>query len=171
MWPIAGEFLGDSRSLNERATRLKGSDSNADANKEGLRLEMNGGMHGSIKQKALIEFICDRNKTGLEGLPARRSVMRSEPRADNGSDDGDNGEEGGKKEDGSEKEGDGAQHGESSALELVSYLQSANSDGEEVGVLRLEWRTKYACEDIKETDPAPSKGKGGWGFFTWFIIM
>lgn len=40
--------------------------------------------------------------------------------------------------------------------------------GEETDVLRLEWRTRHACED----DVSGGKGKGGhWGFFTWFILM
>lgn len=38
----------------------------------------------------------------------------------------------------------------------------------EVDVLTLEWRTKYACENV---EGGAGKEKGNWGFFTWFIIM
>lgn len=39
----------------------------------------------------------------------------------------------------------------------------------EVDVLTLEWRTKFACENVE--GGGGGKEKGNWGFFTWFIIM
>jgi hypothetical protein len=44
-----------------------------------------------------------------------------------------------------------------------------NKDDENVEVLRLEWRTLYACEDYKQKKDAERRAH--WGFFTWFIIM
>lgn len=49
-----------------------------------------------------------------------------------------------------------------------SFVSYGAPDGEETDVLRLEWRTRHACED----DVSGEKGKGGhWGAFTWFILM
>ncbi|KAK6352957.1 hypothetical protein TWF696_004949 [Orbilia brochopaga] len=46
------------------------------------------------------------------------------------------------------------------ALKVVGYDRST---------LRLEWKTKHACENaLKDT---PSGSKGSWGFFTWFIVI
>merc|ERR1712000_711808 len=72
---IAGnlENTGGS-SFEYEATRLKTSDSRDDSKKEGLRLVLKGGKHplnGPRKerreQQAVIEFLCDKEKTGLEG--------------------------------------------------------------------------------------------------------
>jgi len=52
------------------------------------------------------------------------------------------------------------------SLTFVSYGPVEGRENMEV--LRLDWRTKYACEDFE--DDADGK-KGGWGFFTWFILM
>lgn len=46
------------------------------------------------------------------------------------------------------------------ALKVVSYDQST---------LVLEWKTKHACEGAM--DKTPGDSKGGWGFFTWFIVI
>lgn len=49
-----------------------------------------------------------------------------------------------------------------------SFVSYGAPEGEETDVLRLEWRTRHACED----DVSGEKGKGGhWGVFTWFILM
>ena len=55
-------------------TRLKTSDSKSDSDKEGLRLALKGGKHPlngpaqeKKEQKAIIEFLCDPDKTGTEG--------------------------------------------------------------------------------------------------------
>jgi len=127
--PIAGD-LGDkdSTKLNPNYTRLKSSSAEADANKEGVRVELHGGMYPSgdnaRNQKAVVEFTCDKDKTGLEGQERDGKVI------------------------------DGAK-----SLKYLAY---------EGGVLKLEWRTKQACEQ-----QAGGGGDGGshWGFFTWFIIM
>ena len=52
------------------------------------------------------------------------------------------------------------------SLTFVSYGQVEGKENLEV--LRLNWKTKYACEDYAGSDEAK---KSGWGFFTWFVLM
>lgn len=124
--PIAGDF--GTAKLSPTYTRLKSSTAEADANKEGVRVELHGGEYppgdGGKKQKAVVEFICDKDKTGLEG-----------------------------------QERDGKTVAGERSLKYLGY------DGD---VLKLQWRTKQACEQQTGSD-----GDGGsqWGFFTWFIII
>ena len=140
--------------MNAKWERLKGSKSNEDSEKEGLILEMNGGFlqdDSRKAQKAIVEFLCDRNRVGDENLW-------------NGEDKYEDGKEKDRRE---EKEGE--KEGEedmSPSLEFVRYDTTSDKD---VDVLRLKWRTKYACEDSKrELDHEREKH---WGFFTWFILM
>lgn len=134
-----------------------------------MRVELNGGRYPfdnskGQTQKAIIEFVCDPERTGLEGVGADdREKLEDEPterrrlaRAEDG-----------------EKEGEGEKDGDKekneSSLQFVSY--KFEEDGKsETEVLRLNWRTKYACEGQTEHTPSPSKSKS-WGFFTWFLIM
>ena len=53
------------------------------------------------------------------------------------------------------------------SLTFVSY----GSIDDKTDVLRLNWRTKYACEDFEDDDDESSSKGSHWGFFTWFIIM
>ena len=68
---------------------------------------------------------------------------------------------------GADGEGKGDEGKEDDGLGFVSY--GAAEEEEETDVLKLEWRTRRACEgDMRRGE----KGKGGhWGFFTWFILM
>lgn len=160
--PIAGDYPHSGRPLDPQWTRLPSSGSHADTDKEGLRVELNGGKFpfdkkSGAQQKALVEFICDRERTGLEGdeedaeeATVKRNAAR---RADQGGEeDGDN--------DGEEED--------KRSLKFISYKPEGEKN---IGVLRLEWRTKYACEGQKRSDDEPAKAKGHWGFFTWFIIV
>ncbi len=148
--PIAGELRDyGGYDLDAKWERLKGSKSNIDFKKEGLILELNGGFvvnNGkNRKQKAIVEFLCDKTRVGDENLW--------------------NGED--KYDEGKEKREDGAPEDDAStpSLEFVAY----DTSDADVDVLRLKWRTKYACEDTKpEQDAERSRH---WGFFTWFIIM
>jgi hypothetical protein len=108
-----------------------------------------------INQRAIIEFVCDKERTGLEG------------------EEKDNGEHDDKDED---KEGEKrrmvARNGESGkcedsdkSLRFCGYEFEEPTTDTKVQTLRLEWRTKHACED------APAEPGSHWGFFTWFIIM
>jgi hypothetical protein len=160
--PIAGQYAGShGRFLDPEWTRLKDSASHDDSSKEGLRLEMHGGRYPFEKsngrqQKAIIEFQCDRNRTGLEGVETDKRdkidedqeslMLRSE------SDD--------KKE-----------PADDASLQLVSYKPEGEGD-DEFDVLRLHWKTKYACEGMLDHEPSSgNKSSSHWGFFTWFLIM
>lgn len=158
--PIAGEFTtSHGRGLDPKVTRLKGSAAHEDAEREGVRIELNGGKYPENKegrrQKAIIEMICDPELTGLEGFEEEKKAVR---RAEKEEGDGDD-----------EVELPDLDKGKS--LQFVSYRQEGDEDSK-VGVLRLKWKSKYACEGAADAPPPPGKGKtGGWGFFTWFLIM
>jgi autophagy-related protein 27 len=151
--PIAGELKGQGGGdMNPKFERLKTSASHSDSEKEGVRVEMNGGYRtlesGTHRnQKAIVEFICDRNTEGVENLYdpkdeyAEEKVKRAE----------------GDKEDEDDPK--------SSSLKFVRWDEEEG----DTDILRLEWRTKYACEDSKGEQDA-EKGSH-WGFFTWFILM
>lgn len=124
--------------LDPHWARLKSSASSADREKEGIRLEMNGGKYEGRKQKAIIEFLCNAKSE------ERRRDMSAVA-----------------EEDGQEGEEADDEHG--GKLKLLSW-----EDEEDIKVLRLEWITKYACEDADDGNDSSS---GHWGFFTWFILM
>jgi len=126
--------------LDPQYTRLKTSSSHADSQLEGIRMELKGGKYVKKKQKAVIEFLCSRDD---ESAAEKR--------------DDEEGDEEGK--DKSQEEVDDGQGGR---LKFLSY-----EDVEDEDILRLQWKTKYACEDAKDVG-----GKsGGWGFFSWFFFM
>jgi len=135
--PVAGNFDSSTgQSLDPRVTRLKAQDSGSD----GLEIELNGGNYNKVKQRAVIQLQCDKDRTGNDEEKRKRD------------DD--------KDEDEDEDEPP------ASSLSFVSYGQA---DGKaKVEVLRLNWKTKYACEDYADSDEAK---KAGWGFFTWFILI
>jgi len=152
--PIAGnlrDFGGGD--LDAKPTRFKGSDATADAGKEGLRIVLNGGKFpldaSGRKQKAVVEFICDRERTGLEhdDYDPEDKYKDDEKRgldyrADNGT-------------------------STKASLRFVDY--GPQTDESDTDVLRLEWLTKYACEDQKSKDDAEKPAS--WGFFAWFLII
>ncbi|KAF2461970.1 autophagy-related protein 27 [Lineolata rhizophorae] len=173
--PIAGDYpTSNGRALDPMWTRLRDSASNTDSNKEGLRLELHGGKYPEKrkgqKQKAVIEFLCDPDRTGLEGIDgsslgpsegevesalaaAERRIRREEPEGD-GDDSGDD-------DDADDPEDDHR------SLKFISYKVEGEDN---IMVLRLSWLTKHACE--RDTnDGNGSSGSGHWGFFTWFIII
>lgn len=137
--PIAGEFSHSiGGALDPRWERLKGSASSADREKEGIRLIMNGGKYEKKKQQAIVEFVCNAKSEER----TRNSVAAAEEDNEDGEEVDD--EHGGK-------------------LKLLSW-----EDEDDIKVLRLEWQTKYGCEDAEEGNGSSS---GHWGFFTWFILM
>lgn len=157
--PIAGEFTAtEGRKLEPKFTRLKDSSSNDDAKKEGLRIELHGGMsEDKKKQKAIIEMICDKDMEGTEGFANGQKMMGFDAYAMMQ-----------KREEGDGKDREDEEPlpdlDKDKALKFVSY----KTEKDDVGVLRLEWKTKYACEGA-EAPSTPSKGS--WGFFTWFLIV
>ncbi len=195
--PIAGDYaLSHGPALDAKWTRLEDEKNEDEKEKKGgLKVELHGGRypfddkHGR-KQKAVIEFVCDRERTGLEGLVGKAdgkaaemsrssagdaldrqrqgdddaaSISREKDRDDDDDDDGDHDKK------------DPNRENDDKSLRFISY----GPDNEEVGewTLRLEWRTKYACEGMQHGDDGDDDGnsKGSkshhWGFFTWFIIM
>lgn len=144
---IAGEFgLSSGGSLDPVWRRLKNSDSPADREKEGVRLSVGGGKYGPKKQKAFVDFICIRKaEERRRELDYRMTAEEEEQPAAEEVDDG----HGGK----------------------ISF-RSWEDEGE-AKTLRLDWHTKYACEDAIEGNKGSEGGsnKGHWGFFTWFILM
>jgi hypothetical protein len=150
-FPIAGELkLQGGGDMNAKWERLTDSNSHADADKDGLRVELNGGFRGQgkekRKQKAIVEFICDKWRKGDENL------WDPEDKYDDGKS---------KREETDPADDDP----NSPSLTFLSYTP----DKGDADVLRLEWRTKYACESSKEEED--EKNAQHWGFFTWFIIM
>lgn len=131
---------------------MKSSPSPDDRQKDGLRLEMHGAKYppnnSGKKQKAVIEFLCNaKEEERRRGLPGVR------PREDD--DDGEDEED--------PNAPDEVDDGKGGRLKFIEYV-----DVEGTMTLNLEWKTKYACEDV-EPDPATSTRH--WGFFTWLIIM
>lgn len=158
---IAGSYKvgGNGRLLEEKYERLKDSKSNADSNKEGVRIELHGGRFPAdnkkegVNQRAIIEFICDPERTGLEGEEKDDSEHQDD-NADGSKRLSRRDSEGGKCED-SDK-----------SLRFCGYEREYPTKDKLVQTLRLEWRTKHACEK-----DAPADSGSHWGFFTWFIIM
>lgn len=166
---IAGDFAashGRSRALDPIYTRLKDSAGNSEE-KEGVVAELHGGKYPDTRagtpQKAVVEFLCDREWTGTEGFEDEGKAMTSF------------GKMGKRKEDdGDEDEPELPDLDEGKALQFVRYEMDTDNA---IKVLRLRWKTKFACEGAAS---APDKDEGGddkdnaskgWGFFTWLIII
>ncbi|KAI0901205.1 autophagy-related protein 27 [Annulohypoxylon nitens] len=169
--------------LDPEVTRLSTSDSNSDSKKEGLRLVIKGGRDetdsgGERDQRAVIEFICDANRNGTEGeydpaddkyeLSDDPLMPRTNPllyRAD-GDDKGDGGNDGG---DSKPKEVQLGIEGDPSLI-FESYAPMAEDSN--IDVLRLTWKSKYACEKRSDGSDEPGeKPDPHWGFFTWLVIL
>lgn len=157
---IAGDYStshGQNRALDPKFTRLKGSSTNND-DKEGVVVELNGGKNpdqrSGTPQKAIIEFLCDKKVSGNEGFNKRSldaasyDIVSSSLQTRQEDDD---------------KGPDLPDLDKGKNLQFVSYKHEDDTD-----VLRLRWKTKFACEDAASTG---SSSTGGWGFFTWFIII
>ena len=153
---IAGEYgPSNGRALDPKYTRLKDSASNSDG-KEGVVVELHGGKYpdnkSGIPQKAIIEFLCDQKLGGNEGFNGQSEMADSmyhgamETRDDE------------------KDEPDLPDPDKGKSLQFVSYKREGELD-----VLRLQWKTKFACEGA--ADKAPGDVSSGWGFFTWFIII
>ncbi|EXJ90067.1 hypothetical protein A1O3_03135 [Capronia epimyces CBS 606.96] len=139
--PVAGNFESSTgKSLAPKVSRLKAQDSKSD----GLQIELNGGYYNKKKQRAVIQLQCDKERTGDE---EKRRLARDED---------DDGEE----DDQPEPESPTA------SLSFISYGPVEGK--EQIEVLRLDWKTKYACESYADSDEAK---KSGWGFFTWFVLI
>jgi hypothetical protein len=103
-----------------------------------------------VPQKAIIEFLCDKTRDGTDTEKDDRDV-----------EDEDNQDSLFRREEDDDKKE------KQKSLNFISYKTEKPKD-EEWGILRLEWRTKYACESAVDE---PLRDGSSWGFFTWFIIM
>ncbi|KAJ4288477.1 type II membrane protein [Kalmusia sp. IMI 367209] len=171
---IAGTYTmkaGPHMVLDEKFRLLRDSGPNSDASREGVLAEFHGGRYPfedgkkGVDQQAIIEFVCDHEREGNEG-DELDDGEKEEPKEDEG---GDKGEDGDKKEERRlrRRDGETGKCEESDAsLRFCGYDVETSDKDKKVQTLRLEWRTKYAC------DNAPSDGESShWGFFTWFIII
>lgn len=159
--PVAGNYeTTNGKGLEPKFSRLKSEDTQT----EGLRMELHGGHFNKKNQMAIIEFQCDLDRSGNEGfeevdattistraagLLASRGLEAMEMRSVANDDKNDPTEDDGK------------------SLTFVSY----ESPDEKTDVLRLNWKTKYACEDFEDDEDNSSGKNSHWGFFTWFIIL
>ncbi|KAJ5780029.1 Autophagy-related protein 27 [Penicillium paradoxum] len=152
-FPIVGLDPAGQGSTNPEMKRLK----EIDPETEGLRIRLEGGSYKgdtndqkAKKAAAIIEFQCDHERSGLEGLRSLADDLETKERRRR-----------------AEGEGDGAvPAGNSSSLQFKSFGPS----DDDTYILGLDWRTKYACDEYeKEKGDAPSSNS--WGFFTWLIII
>ncbi|KFY26408.1 hypothetical protein V493_04109 [Pseudogymnoascus sp. VKM F-4281 (FW-2241)] len=141
--PIAGDLQNSGGGLLDASyTRLRTAPSPADQAREGVRVELHGGSYNGRKQRAVVEFLCDPDVTGVE--EEEESVLDVYRREEGGNETTARG-----------------------TMPLVFKKYGPEGAKGEVDVLTLEWRTKYACENVE----GGGKEKGSWGFFTWFIII
>lgn len=171
--PIAGSLLnhggGD---LEPQFTRLKTSDSQSDAKKEGVRIVLHGGQSSVSGQKraqqAVVEMVCNKDKTGKEGEWDPKDD-KYEPGEQETEEEGSPAAEKRKRADGDGETDPESEHQllkPDAALIFDSYGPLA--DDKKIDVLRLTWHTKYACEGLP-ADEYPSNEH--WGFFTWLVIL
>jgi len=154
--PIAGDYhLKTGQPLDSEVFRMKNSGSNVDSEKEGVRVELSGGRQPldrkGKRQKAIIEYLCDRTTDGKD------TEMDDRP------EDPDS-----EKEDGKLRRRADDDEKKAGPLKFVTY-KDEDIKGENFGVLRLEWRTSFACED--SVDAPRGDSAASWGFFTWMIII
>ncbi|KAM7186351.1 autophagy-related protein 27 [Naviculisporaceae sp. PSN 640] len=167
--PIAGSLVNyGGKDFTYDLKRLSTSDSKDDSVKEGLRLTLHGGVYQKREQRAVIEFLCNHNRTGLEGeweSQDKYEKGKSEKREDK--------KEGDKKEE--DKDGDAGGFPErqlkkeDAALIWEGYKRGGD---DKVDTLFLTWHTKHACEKAADggNGDAPSESSH-WGFFTWMFVL
>jgi len=166
---IAGNYVSLHRGqLEARYELFRKSNSNSDQGREGFRAELHGGRYPyddkkkGVDQRAIIEFVCDKEREGTEKGEVDDGGDGENDDGDNK--DGDNKEEKLRRRDDDNSSNKGKCEDSEASLRFCGY-QDEEKDSKKVKTLRLEWRTKYACED------APQDASTSWGFFTWFIIM
>ncbi|KAL4970406.1 autophagy-related protein 27 [Aspergillus stella-maris] len=159
-FPIVGfDHLGGG-AKDAEIKRLKEDDSE----KEGLRVKLSGGeypVEGEKKKKdasAVIEFLCDPGRSGLEGLVKEEEPKRLRVRED--------GEEGGDGEGNGDEDKTPFNNG--TVPDRSLQFKSFGKADDDTYVLRLDWKTRYACDNYIEDN---SSSSNHWGFFTWLIVI
>jgi hypothetical protein len=144
--PVAGD-VDTSHKLDVEAKRFDEDGVN------GLRVIYNGGKYGDHEQRAVVRFVCDMERTGLEGTPTL--------------DGGSEGKEGQK-----ERRDEGKDKDEKDpSLKFVSYQYNEGAGKDE---LRLDWKTRLACEEYvrnKDKNGGDPNSSSSWGFFTWVFVL
>ena len=177
--PLAGSLANHGgKALDHKVTRLKSSESNADSQKEGVRLVLQGGRYpldGPAKdrqdQRVIVELLCDMTREGTEG---EWQVDEYDPEGGKSGESGESGETGDAPPANATMAADGVslleagekqltREGENPALIFEGY--EVHDADNAFGTLRLTWHTKYACESMA------GAGREHWGFFTWFVII
>lgn len=118
-----------------------------DPETEGVRIKLAGGEYrgdddeGKKKDTAaVIDFTCDPDRSGLEGLVTEEDSA-----------------------DADEKKRRRREESKNRSLQFKSFELE-----DDTYVLRLDWRTRYACDDYQR---GKQNNSNSWGFFTWMIIM
>lgn len=142
-FPIVGLDHMGYGAKDPEITRLK----KLDSEREGLQVKLWGGEYLNDKKEkkragAVVEFQCDPERSGLEGLHTQED---DEKRAQQITSDSDS---------------------DAESLQFKSFGPGDDS----TYILKLDWRTKYSCDNYLRDNKGKSSG-GHWGFFTWFIIM
>jgi hypothetical protein len=122
---------------------------------------MTGGNYLNREQKAIVELICDASVYGTESCgfePEDKYKTEAIAKRWLGS--------WGRRGDGAEATDESTPNNETCTPSLSFKKYGAEGD---IDVLRLEWRTRYACESLDDGDARQPSAH--WGFFTWFIIM
>lgn len=152
-FPIVGLDPVGQGSKNPELKRLH----DIDPETEGLRIKLGGGSYEgetndqkAKKAAAIIDFKCDHERSGLEGLHTLVDDLETNERRRRADGEGD----------------DAVPSGNSSSLQFKSFAPS----DDDTYILRLDWRTKYACDEYND-DKGDNAGSNSWGFFTWLIIM
>lgn len=175
--PIAGDLQAAGGSdFTFEATLISPSSSKDDdksKDRSGLRLVLGGGEAPMSEpesqrrpQRAVVDFICDAKRTGLEGewdegedhYEHKRGLDRRD--------------EGGKKATEDEDITKNHQLMKDGAALIFESYGPASSDSK-MDELRLTWYTSAACIDKRDDGSGAGGGDDGshWGFFTWLIIM
>ncbi|GAD94305.1 autophagy protein Atg27, putative [Paecilomyces variotii No. 5] len=168
-FPVAGLDPMGHGSIDPEVTRLK----QLDSTQEGLLVKLNGGEYREEPTKpkskkgasAVIEFQCDPDRTGLEGLKDIKDDDEKQERRGIKRDDDDKDKDGGDNKD-DDKDG---KDGDPKISRSLSFKSFGPGDDKSY-VLKLDWKTKYAC-DNHVRDNKGSNSSSHWGFFTWLIII
>lgn len=157
-------------SKDPEVKRLKGD------GQEGLLVKLAGGEYVDKDKKkkdarAVIEFQCDPDRSGLEGLASGENESSEEEEAEARrrlvvrEDEGDKDKDDDKDKD-KDKETD-PNDGSDPSRSL--QFESFGPVGDDTYELKLKWRTRYACDNYVRDRKGNSSNH--WGFFTWLIIM
>ncbi|KAJ5682870.1 hypothetical protein N7462_006035 [Penicillium macrosclerotiorum] len=145
-FPIVGLDDMGHGSMEPELTRL----AKLDPETEGLRIKLAGGEFAGDdneakpkKAGAIIDFQCDPDRSGLEGLVTEEDSSDVDEKK--------------RRDEGDEKT-------QKRSLQFKSF----KLDDDDTYILKLDWRTRYACDDYQR---GKINNSNHWGFFTWMIII